>query len=118
MTGSAEVSITVEGEVPAGPLSVAVTTSQDVYGKGETVQIDIVVADENGDRVEGAIATVLIDFPNIDITQTAVTDASGVAVVTYKINPRKTGTGTANVIATVTKAGYDDVVETASFEVQ
>jgi hypothetical protein len=117
LPASAAVSITVEGGTPAGPLSVAVTPSQETYVKGETVQIVIEVTDGNG-PVDGATATVVIEFPNINTTQSAVTGANGLAVVTYKINTRKTGTGTANVSATVTKAGYDDVVVTTSFGVQ
>jgi hypothetical protein len=96
---------------------VVVTLNQSIYSHGDTVQVTSTVTDEAG-VVEGATVTVVIDFQNISVTKTSMTEASGIAVVDYKINARKTGTGPADVTVTVSKAGYDDADETISFEVQ
>jgi hypothetical protein len=116
-TAIAEVNITIEAGTPAGPLSVGVALDRSVYSHVDTVWITTTVVDNVG-TVEGATVTVVIDFPKISVTKTALTDANGEAVVSYKINNRKTGTGTANITVTVTKAGYDDAIETTSFTVQ
>ncbi len=117
ITTIAEINITVATEAPADQLGVEMTTSQDVYTRGETLQIEAVVTDNNGNPVDGATVTVLIEFPKLAITKTAVTNASGVAVVSYKLSIR-TGFGTAKATSTVTKTGYDDGFGTITFEVR
>ena len=102
---------------PTSQFNVEVTLDQSIYSHGDTVQVTSTVTDEAG-AVEGATVTIIIDFQNISVTKTDVTDASGTAVMDYKINAHKTGTGPAQVTVIVSKAGYDDAVETTSFEVQ
>ena len=88
--------------------------------KGGTVEIIAVVTDGLS-PVEGAVVTVDMNFPSgLIISKIAVTDASGEAVVSYKINTKRTGTGDVNVTVTATKVGYEDGSETWErlFEVQ
>lgn len=100
--------IDVQPETPpsAKAFNVGVEVNQDIFYKGDTIEITLTVTDSDG-AVEGALVEAFIDFPSISITKAIFTDANGQAVVRYKINTIKTGTGTAYVIATVTKDGYD-----------
>ena len=68
--------------------------------------------------VEGATINATIDFPKLQVTKTALTNASGTALVTYKVNTIKTGTGTATATLTANLAGYDTGTTTLSFTTQ
>ncbi len=113
------VSITVSNEPNNQALTVDVTTIDPYYySQRDTVQITATVTDQNGNPVEAAEVTVVIEFYSLTISRTAETDADGIAVVTYKINTRKTGIGVATVTVTATKPGYaDGIDDTAVFEV-
>jgi hypothetical protein len=50
-------------------------------------------------------------------TLTGVTNTSGVLSVSFKLNTRKTGTGTYTVLATATKTGYLPGSATTTFQV-
>lgn len=125
LSASSSVTFTVEEPTPTPEpeelgMTVVGTATPDVVFKGDTVEIIVTVTDENGAAVEGAYVVVKIVFTNITIEKLAFTDANGSTVITYKINSIKTGTGPANVIATVTKDGYvsetDQLLDTFSVQ--
>ena len=95
-----------------GQLVLDAATSQDIYKKGDTLRITVKVSDENGSGVGGAAVTALINFPKINITLSGVSDANGLATLSYKINTVKTGTGPVLITLNAAKEGFNSV-ETA-----
>ena len=107
------------GESNNGALHVSVATDKSTYANRETVYITVTVTDDSGAPVESATVDVTISTPKGNtLAASATTDASGQAVVTYKINANRDGFGTYTVDATATKSGYTDSSGSTTFTVQ
>ena len=116
-TGSASVTVTITQPV-TNQLAVSVKTDKTSYVNSEKVVVTVTVKDQNGAAVSSASVSVKMTGANGSTsTLTGVTNTSGVLSVSFKLNTRKTGTGTYTVLATATKTGYLPGSATTTFQV-
>ncbi|MGB4594412.1 MAG: S8 family serine peptidase [Anaerolineaceae bacterium] len=115
---SASVSVTITSPV-TNQLLVTVSTNKTTYINGEKVAITVTVKDQNGVAVSSAAVSVKVSG-TIGSTSTlsGTTGTGGTVLFSYRINTRKTGTGSYTLVATATKSGYEDGSASATFLVQ
>ncbi len=105
---------------PTGDLVAVIESPADgsVFGDKNTVSISISVTSDSI-PVEGAAVTVVVTGTiGSPTTLTGTTGANGLVSFNYRINARKTGTGTYTLDVTVTKDGFDPVSTSGTFTVQ
>jgi hypothetical protein len=96
-----------------------VTTDKTTYADGQRVYVTVNVTDQSGTPVASAsVSVILTTASGTQTTYTGTTGTTGVYTFTYRINARKTGTGTYVLDATVTKAGYTSATDSITFTVQ
>ena len=108
------------GTTPVEQTLVAtISTNKSTYVNGEKVTVTITVKDQNGVPVPSASVSVKLTPPSgSQTTYDGITGTTGVYSFTYRINTRKTGTGTYNLLATVSKTGYISTTASISFVAQ
>ena len=74
------------------------------HGRWNDFYVYVTIEGENNNRISGAIVTVELDTPSGTLTNTGVTDSSGVATISFIKASRTTGTHT----ATVTDVSHTD----------
>ncbi|MCK4348673.1 MAG: S8 family serine peptidase [Thermoplasmatales archaeon] len=74
------------------------------HGRWNDFYVYVTIEDNNTNRISGAIVTVELDTPSGTLTNTGVTDSSGVATISFIKASRTTGTHT----ATVTDVSHTD----------
>ena len=119
LTANDQVTVTVTQAGVEDSLVATITTDKTSYSNGQRVYVTTTVKDQNGVAVASASVSVkLTAASGTQTTYNGTTGSNGVYTFNYRINTRKTGTGTYSLLATVSKAGYTDVTATASFTVQ
>jgi serine protease len=102
---------------PSGSLSVSVSTDKASYANRETVSITVNVSDGTN-PVGGASVAVTISSPlGKTVSLSGTTNASGTAVVTWKVNSKNHGVGEYQVRADASKSGFDPGSGTTAFTV-
>ena len=100
-------------------LFATISTDKVSYINGEKVTITVTVKDQNNAPVVSASVSVKLTPPSGNpTTYNGTTGTTGVYSFTYRISTRKTGTGTYNLLATVSKIGYVSTTASTSFLVQ
>jgi len=118
LTATDSISVTITGGGSGGTLVVSVATDKPSYGKGETAVITVTVTDGSS-PVAGASVSLSITTPNgKTYSGNGTTDSNGQASFNYRTNPKKDGSGTFNVSATATLAGYTPGSGATTFTVQ
>lgn len=96
-----------------------VTTDKTTYTDGQRVYVTVTVTDQSDTPVASASVSVkLTTASGTQMTYTGTTGITGVYTFTYRINARKTGTGTYTLDATVSKTGYTSATASTTFLVQ
>jgi serine protease len=104
---------------PTGQLNVTLATDKATYANRQTVYITTTVKDQAGAVVASAAVSVKITTPKgTVVTKTCTTSTTGTCTVSWKVDTRKYGTGTYNVVSTATKEGYDAGTGSTTFLVQ
>jgi len=100
-------------------LVASIATDKDEYVDREKVNVTVTVKDQSGAAVASASVSVTLTSSNgTQVTYTGITGTTGEFAFSYRLNVRKTGAGTYNLLATVSKAGYISTTATDSFLVQ
>jgi hypothetical protein len=100
-------------------LVVTVALNKYNFVNGEKVAITVTVKDQNDAAVSGAVVSVKVTGTlGSSTTLNGTTGTSGTVTLSYRVNTRKTGTGTYKLDVTATKSGYVDGIANASFTVQ
>ena len=119
LTTTKQVTVTVTQTSVEQTLNATITTDKSSYINGEKVYVTTTVKDQGGAAVASASVSVQLTSANgTKTTYSGTTGTTGVYTFSYRINTRKTGTGTYNLIATVTKTGYISATASTSFIVQ
>ncbi len=117
LSDEAEITVTVSSG-STGQLSVVVVTDKSSYSSGDRAIITATVTDD-GAGVEGASVVTVITTPKgKKYTKTGTTNANGVVVFTHNVFTRRDGSGTYSVVATGSKAGYEDASGSTTFTAQ
>jgi subtilisin family serine protease len=119
LTTSRQVTITVTEAPTEQSLSATILTDKTSYVNYERVYVTVTVKDQNGAAV--ASATVSVKMTSANGTQTTfsgTTGTTGVYTFNTRLNARKTGYGTYNLLATVTKTGYLSTTASTTFLVK
>jgi len=119
LTTTKQVTVTVTQTSVEQTLNATITTDKSSYINGEKVYVTTTVKDQGGAAVASASVSVQLTSANgTKTTYSGTTGTTGVYTFSYRINTRKTGTGTYNLIAMVTKTGYISATASTSFIVQ
>ncbi len=119
LTTTEHVTVTITQTGMEQTLVATITTDKTSYVSGQRVYVTTTVKDEGGAPVASASVSVQLTAANgTKTTYSGTTGTTGVYTFSYRINARKTGTGTYNLLATVTKAGYISATASTSFIVQ
>ena len=119
LTTNEQVTVTITQTGVEQTLVATITTDKTSYVSGQRVYVTTTVKDEGGAAVASASVSVQLTAANgTKTTYSGTTGTTGVYTFSYRINTRKTGTGTYNLLATVTKAGYISATASTSFIVQ
>jgi hypothetical protein len=119
LTTTKQVTVTVTQTSVEQTLNATITTDKSSYINGEKVYVTTTVKDQGGAAVASASVSVQLTSANgTKTTYSGTTGTTGVYTFSYRINTRKAGTGTYNLIATVTKTGYISATASTSFIVQ
>ncbi len=115
LDNSGATSVTLQAAVA---LSCTVSSDAPSYGKRQTVTLTINAFDASG-PVAGVGAALELTTPRNKVYtgSGSTTDGAGNASYTYGTNPKKDGSGTYNVDATVSGAGYDTATCSTTFTV-
>ncbi|MEE4195583.1 MAG: S8 family serine peptidase [Anaerolineae bacterium] len=115
---SDSITVTVNPVGGGGDLVVAVSTDKASYGDREKVYVTTLVT-ADGAAVSGAAVSSTITFPNnTTATYSGVTGSDGTFTFNYRLNVRKTGSGTATVDSTASAAGFSDGSGSTTFIIQ
>ena len=99
--------VTVNAPLPTPTLSVSVSTDNTYYQIGDRVYITVEVSDDlSGEPVGGASVNIQITTPKKQYTNSATTNASGVAEFQFKIK-KPDGIGDYVINAEASVSGYD-----------
>ena len=119
LTTTKQVTVTITQTGVEQALVALITTDKTTYTDGQRVYVTVTVTDQSGAAVASASVSVkLTTASGTQTTYTGTTGTTGVFTFTYRINARKTGTGTYALDAIVTKAGYTSVTASITFIVQ
>jgi serine protease len=119
LTAAKQVTVNVTQSSVEQTLVATIGTDKQTYINGEKVTITVTVKDQNSAPVASASVSVKLTPPSgTPTTYNGTTGTTGVYSFTYRISTRKTGTGTYNLLATVSKTGYVSATASTSFLVQ
>jgi hypothetical protein len=119
LTTTKQVTVTVTQTSVEQTLVASIATDKDEYVDREKVNVTVTVKDQSGAAVASASVSVTLTSSNgTQVTYTGITGTTGEFAFSYRLNVRKTGAGTYNLLATVSKAGYISTTATDSFLVQ
>ncbi len=114
-----QVTVTITPTGVEQTLNATITTDKNSYVNREKVNITVTVKDQAGAPVASASVSLTLTSSNGTVaTYTGITGTTGEFILSYRLNVRKTGTGTYSLNATVTKAGYTTATASATFLVQ
>jgi len=114
-----QVTVTITPTNVEQTLVATITTNKGSYINNEKVTVTVTVKDQNGGAVSSASVSVKLTPPSgTATTYTGTTGTTGVYSFSYRINTRKTGTGTYTLLATVSKTGYITTTVSTTFLVQ
>ena len=118
LTATGQVTVTVT-QTSVQTLVATIVTDKGSYINGEKVTVTVTVKDQNGAVVPSASVSVKLTPPiGTSTTYSGTTSTTGVYSFTYRINTRKTGTGTYSLLATVSKTGYVTATASTTFTVK
>jgi hypothetical protein len=115
-TTTVDFSLTPTSIESGGTLAVAVTTDQDPYRLGDSVQITVTVTDGTSVVSDAAVDMTITTASGRIYTGSSTTDSNGNAVFSFKTK-RPDGIGTYRVDATASKSGYTGGDGFKTFEV-
>ncbi len=119
LTTTEHVTVTITQTGMEQTLVATTTTDKTSYVSGQRVYVTTTVIDEGGAPVASASVSVQLTAANgTKTTYSGTTGTTGVYTFSYRINSRKTGTGTYTLDAAVTKAGYTSATASTTFQVQ
>ena len=119
LTTTKQVVVTVTQTSVEQSLNASIATNKGTYINGEKVTVTVTVKDQNGVAVAAASVSVTLTPPaGTATTYNGITGTTGVYSFTYRINTRKTGTGTYSLLATVSKPDYTSASDSTTFLVQ
>lgn len=119
LTAAQQLSVTITEPSAGQTMTATITTDAPSYQNSKRVVVTVTVLDQNGIPVPSASVSVQLTPPiGKKATFTGLTGSNGVFTFKYRINARKTGYGTYNLLATVDKAGYPTATATTSFLVR
>jgi len=119
LTTTEHVTVTITQTGMEQTLVATITTDKTSYVSGQRVYVTTTVIDEGGAPVASASVSVQLTAANgTKTTYSGTTGTTGVYTFSYRINSRKTGTGTYTLDAAVTKAGYTSATASTTFQVQ
>ena len=116
LTTTKQVTVTVTQTGVEQALVATITTDKDSYVDREKVNITVTVEDQSGAPVASASVSVILTSTNgTQVAFTGITGTTGEFAISYRLNVRKTGTGTYALDATITKAGYTSTTASDTF---
>ena len=119
LTTTRQVTVTITQTGVEQALEALITTDKPTYTDGQRVYVTVTVTDQSDAPVASASVSVILTTANgTQTTYTGMTGTTGVYAFTYRVNARKTGLGTYNLLATVSKTGYVTTTTSTSFLVQ
>jgi hypothetical protein len=119
LTTTKQVTVTITQTGVEQALEALITTDKPTYTDGQRVYVTVTVTDQSDAPVASASVSVILTTANgTQTTYTGMTGTTGVYAFTYRVNARKTGLGTYNLLATVSKTGYVTTTTSTSFLVQ
>lgn len=119
LTTTQQITIEVTQTTGEQTLVASIKTDKSAYINGQKVTVTVTVKDQNNAPVPSASVSVKLTPPTgSQTTYNGTTGTTGVYSFTYRINTRKTGTGTYTLVATVSKSGYTDATASTTFLVQ
>ncbi len=119
LSATKQVTVTITQTGVEQALVASITTDKESYVDREKVNVTVTVKDQAGAAVASASVSLTLTSSNGTVTTyTGITGTTGEFILSYRLNVRKTGTGTYNLNATVTKAGYTTATASATFLVQ
>ena len=118
LTATVQVTVTFT-QTSVQTLVATIVTDKGSYINGEKVTVTVTVKDQNGAVVPSASVSVKLTPPSgTSTTYSGTTSTTGIYSFTYRINTRKTGTGTYSLLATVSKTGYVTATASTTFSVK
>lgn len=119
LTATKQVTITVNETPVEQTLVASITTNKSSYVNGEKVTVTVTAKDQNQAAVASASVSVQLTAANgTKTTYSGTTGTTGTYSFAYRINSRKTGTGTYSLLANVSKTGYTSATASTTFLVQ
>jgi len=119
LTTTKQVTVTITQTGVEDTLVAGISTDKTSYINGQKVTVTVTAKDQNGAAVAAASVSVQLTTANgTKTTYSGTTGTTGVYSFTYRINTRKTGTGTYTLLATVSKTGYTSATASTTFLVQ
>ena len=115
---SDSITVTVEPAGTGGSLVVTVTTDKASYGDREKVYVTTTVTDGSAPVAGAAVTTTLTTANGTTVTYSGVTGTAGTMTFSYRLNVRKTGTGTYTAVSNASASGYTDGTGSTTFIVQ
>ena len=119
LTANDQVTVIVTQTGVEQTLDASIVTDKDSYVDREKVNVTVTAKDQAGTPVASASVSVTLTSSNgTQVTYTGITGTTGEYIFSYRLNVRKTGSGTYSLLATVSKAGYTSAEATDTFIVQ
>jgi hypothetical protein len=119
LTATKQVTITVIETPVEQTLVASIATNKSSYVNGEKVTVTVTAKDQNQAAIVSASVSVQLTAANgTKTTYSGTTGTTGTYSFTYRINSRKTGTGTYSLLANVSKTGYTSTTASTTFLVQ